>query len=57
MTVVLKKGSSKKDKLKAWKKLIEKTDNKGVNTLKYCGTVNFNEDGLALQKKWRDEWE
>ncbi|MCD8528781.1 MAG: type II toxin-antitoxin system VapC family toxin [Chitinophagales bacterium] len=51
MTIVLKKGSSKKDKLKAWKQLTEEIVSKGVNTLKYCGTVNFNEDGLSTSKK------
>lgn len=30
---------------------------KGVDTSKYCGTVKFNEDGLAIQKRLRNEWE
>ncbi len=30
---------------------------KGVDTSKYCGTVKFNEDGLAIQKRMRNEWE
>ena len=29
---------------------------KGVDTSKYCGTVKFNEDALAIQKRLRDEW-
>ncbi len=29
---------------------------KGVDTLKYCGTVRFNEDGLDIQKRLRNEW-
>lgn len=29
----------------------------GVDTLKYCGTVNFSEDGLAIQKRLRNEWQ
>ncbi len=30
---------------------------KGVDTSKYCGTVKFNEDALAIQKRLRNEWE
>ncbi len=30
---------------------------KGVDTLKYCGTVKFNEDALVIQKKLRNEWQ
>ncbi len=29
---------------------------KGVNTLKYCGTIQLKEDALVIQKKLRDEW-
>ncbi len=28
----------------------------GVDTLKYCGTVKFNEDALVIQKRLRNEW-
>jgi hypothetical protein len=56
MTIRIKKGSSKREKLKAWEKLTERIVSKGVDTLKYCGTVKFAEDGLTLQKRWRDEW-
>ena len=30
---------------------------KGVNTSKYCGTVKFTDDALAIQKRLRDEWQ
>ncbi len=30
---------------------------KGVDTLKYCGTIKLKEDALAIQKKLRDEWQ
>ncbi len=30
---------------------------KGVDTSKYCGTVKFDEDALAIQKRLRNEWE
>lgn len=31
-------------------------EKKGVDTLKYCGTVKFNEDALVIQKRLRNEW-
>ena len=30
---------------------------KGVNTLKYCGTIQLKEDALSIQKKLRNEWQ
>ncbi len=30
---------------------------KVFNALKYCGVIKLKEDPLALQKKWRNEWE
>lgn len=30
---------------------------KGVNTLKYCGTIKLKEDPLLIQKKLRNEWQ
>lgn len=49
----------KADKAKKHITRIRKKKNilKGVDTSKYCGTVKFNEDGLAIQKKLRNEWE
>ena len=29
---------------------------KGVDTLKYCGSIKLKEDALVIQKKLRDEW-
>lgn len=57
MVVVIKKGSSKKDKQAAWQKLMETKKPSGIDAYKYCGAVKIKEDPLALQKKWRDEWE
>ena len=28
-----------------------------VDTSKYCGSVKFGEDALAIQKRLRNEWE
>ena len=30
---------------------------KGVDTLKYCGTIKLEEDPLLIQKKLRNEWQ
>ena len=30
--------------------------NKGVDALKYCGTVKFSGHPLDLQNKWRNDW-
>jgi hypothetical protein len=30
---------------------------KGVDTLKYCGTIHLKEDALSIQKKLRNEWQ
>ncbi len=30
---------------------------KGVDTLKYCGTVKYDEDALVIQKRLRNEWQ
>ena len=38
-------------------KIRKKRKTKGVDTSKYCGTVKFNEDALAIQKRLRNEWE
>lgn len=29
---------------------------RGVNTLKYCGTIKLKESPLTIQKKMRNEW-
>lgn len=57
MVVVIKKSASKKEIKKALQDLSKSKSKKGIDISKYCGKVNFNEDGLTLQKKWRDEWE
>lgn len=52
MVLTLKKGASKKQIEKIISKL--KT-NKGVDVLKYCGTIKLKMDALTKQKKLRDE--
>ena len=53
MVVILKKGLSVKKLNQAISKLTVK---KGFEASKFCGTVKFNEDGLAIQKALRNEW-
>ncbi len=56
MVVVIKKGSSKKALSSLLKKASDSSSQKKLNAHRYCGVVKFKEDGLILQKRWRDEW-
>lgn len=56
MVMVLKKGADKKSIQTILKKITKKTSKNGLKASRYAGTVKFKEDGLALQKRWRDEW-
>lgn len=58
MVWVLKKGADRKS-IKAVLEEIskKKPSKKGFNAARYAGTIKFREDGVTLQKKWRDEWE
>lgn len=57
MVMVLKKGSDKKSIQAVLKKVSKKTVKTGLKASQYAGTVKFKEDGLTLQKRWRDEWQ
>ena len=57
MVTILKKGSDKTTIKNILKKLSKGKSKKGLDASKYAGTVKFMEDGLALQKRLRDEWE
>ena len=56
MVTVIKKGSSKRSILEQLKKIAKKPSKKGLDAHQYSGTVRFKEDGLTLQKRWRNEW-
>jgi hypothetical protein len=56
MVMVLKKGSGKKSIREVLKKITKSATKKGLKASDYAGTVKFKEDGLVLQKRWRDEW-
>jgi uncharacterized protein YehS (DUF1456 family) len=55
MVMILKKGSNKKSIREVLKKITKKSSKKGLKATDYAGTVKFKEDGLVLQKRWRDE--
>jgi hypothetical protein len=56
MVTVIKKGATKKTITSKLNKLGKKSVKKGLDAHRYAGTVKFKEDGLALQKQWRNEW-
>jgi len=53
MTLVLKKGASKKEMDDITKSLKKNT---GVNTKKFCGVIKLKDTPLNIQKSFRDEW-
>lgn len=57
MITVLKKGATPEVINKINKEVSKMPSKKGLDARKYCGAVKFKEDGLALQKHLRDEWE
>ena len=62
MVVTITSGSTKDEIDAALKKLGEdqpkiQTNDKVFDAHKFCGVIQLKEDPLALQKKWRDEWE
>ncbi len=57
MVTILKKGSDKNTIDSIFKKLRKGKSKKGLDAGKYAGTVKLKEEGLALQKRLRDEWE
>lgn len=57
MVTIIKKGASKKTVATLVKKAASrKNSKKSLDAHKYSGVVKFKEDGLILQKRWRDEW-
>tara|TARA_B100001063_G_scaffold212117_2_gene210868 strand:- start:25971 stop:26144 length:174 start_codon:yes stop_codon:yes gene_type:complete len=57
MVIELKKGSDKQAIERLLAKLRKQKLKKGLDALKYAGTLSITEDGLKLQKRLRDEWE
>ncbi len=56
MVTILKHGAEKKTIQSVLKKLGKRKPSKVIDASKYCGKVNFKEDGLAIQRRMRDEW-
>lgn len=57
MVTVVRKGSSKKALKTIISRAKKSPSSKALDAHRFCGKVKFKKDGLALQKKWRDEWE
>lgn len=55
MVLILKKGASKKE-IALLREKLQKHTKKGVNTLKFCGTLKLKEDPMAIQNAMRNEW-
>ena len=58
MVVVIKRGMSKQRIQMQLRKLrAQRTKaRKPVDVYKYVGVLKLDEDPVALQRKWRDEW-
>jgi hypothetical protein len=57
MVATIKKGASKEELKAIHQRIIENSSaHKKFDAHKFCGAVKFNEDGLEIQKKLRDEW-
>lgn len=57
MVTTIKRGASKEEIRLLFLRMEEKkSTKKSFDAYKFCGTVKFNEDGLEIQKRMRDEW-
>ena len=56
MVVRLNSKSTEKEIQEALQKLQQDQSEKVLDASKFSGTVKFPEDGLVLQKRFRDEW-
>lgn len=59
MVVVIKRGMSRQRIMAQWRKLqaAKRKATKEVDVYKYLGVLKLEEDPIALQRKWRDEWD
>ena len=55
MVTTIKKGWSKAKIQSVFEKL-SKSNRKGFDAHKFCGTVLFEKEGMKIQKQLRDEW-
>jgi len=54
MTIIITKETTREELEKILRRIKEAV--KGMNAMKYCSEIKFSEDGLTLQKRWRNEW-
>ena len=57
MTVIVKKEVNKKEFEKILNSFRQNKKSKGVDTFKYCGSIQLSKDPLIIQKEMRNEWE
>lgn len=57
MSVVIQKNDSKEKIDSIIEKAVNRKGKKTINLDRYFGKVKFDLEGLAYQKKVRDEWE
>ena len=59
MVVVIKRGMSRQRIMAQWRKLqgAKRKAAKEIDVYKYLGVLKLEEDPIALQRKWRDEWD
>ena len=58
MVVVIKRGMSR-ERIKALMGKLRRSERKrekAIDVYKYLGVLRVDEDPIALQRKWRDEW-
>lgn len=57
MVTTIKKGATKEEIITFFEKLTKNLQpKKSFDAFKFCGTIDFKEDGLEIQKRLRDEW-
>lgn len=57
MVATLKQGATREYIQKLLDRISKEVESKGVDAHKFCGKISVKEDGLAIQKRLRDEWE
>jgi hypothetical protein len=53
MVSIIDKNTTEEQLKAAFRKVQSK---RGVNALKYCGTIKLKESPVSIQKKMRNEW-
>lgn len=57
MVIIIKKTTTVKEANKMLRNLKPLKTDVLFQASKFCGKINFQEDGLTIQKRLRNEWE